>query len=137
MTTKDEHYQYLLNKLDKAVEEEYFLEATWLSYSVIEDRVESAYRNATGSMPQGLFGAKLNSLKSVLSTHEATRKAFFGDMLNRIEVWKDRRNDLMHDLGGALRPKVEIEKEIKEVGTEGKLLAREFCAAVWRQKKMI
>ncbi|WP_312199805.1 hypothetical protein [Anaerospora hongkongensis] len=135
-TSKQEHYEYLLSKLDQAIEAKYFLEATWIAYAVLEDRIESAIKNA-GATPRGMFGAKLAALGNLIPIHEATRKAFFGDIIKRISDWKDERNDLMHDLGNLVKPKEQLESDMKYVGSIGRDLAREVCATVRRQKNFI
>ena len=38
---KRRYYEMLIDRLDKAITAEFYLEATWISYGILEDRIES------------------------------------------------------------------------------------------------
>jgi len=123
-------------QIDRAIESEFYLEATWIAYAILEDRLVSALKESGGGPPIRMLGPKLGEIKSRQTTSLNMRKAFFGDMLDRLGSWKDRRNDLMHALADERIDVQAIDVEAKSVALEGKELAREFSAACRRFKKL-
>lgn len=62
-------YQQLLKRLEEAIDEGFFLEASWIAYAVIEDRICSALLK-TGGLPQDPNGKPLQMLGSKLKVLE-------------------------------------------------------------------
>ena len=140
MADKDFKYSTLIKRIDLALSHEFYLEASWIAYAILEDRLVSALRESGGAVNHNgkeifMMGLKLSELRNRMPTSLNLRKAFFGNMLDRLHVWKDKRNDLMHAMAGENHAVSDLDSIALEVATDGKELAREFCAACRRFKK--
>jgi hypothetical protein len=90
--SKIKSYQQLLNRLEEAIDAGFFLEASWIAYAVIEDRVCSALLKTEG-LPQDKNGKSLQMLGSKL---EVLAKRMHEDpilrsCLEKDEILKDRK----------------------------------------------
>ena len=132
---KDYKYSTLLKRIDEALEHSFYLEAAWIAYAVLEDRLVSALRESGSSPPIKMLGPKIVEIKRQMLDTPNLRKAFFGDMIDRLTAWKDLRNDLMHTMAGETKSIAEIDALAKDVAIMGRELARDFCAACRRFKK--
>ena len=135
MVDKNYKYKILVSRIDQAIDEEFFLEATWIAYAILEDRLVSALRESGGGPPIRMLGPKLGEVQSRAQNSINMRKAFFGDMLDRLDAWKDKRNDLMHALADERLDIPTIDQSTQSVAIEGRELARELAAACKRYKK--
>lgn len=129
-------YQTLILRIDQAIEDEFFLEATWIAYAILEDRLVSVLRESGADPTIRMLGPKLIAVQSKTQQSINMRKAFFGDMLDRLKAWKDKRNDLMHALADERQDIPDIDQAAQSVAIEGRDLAREFAAACRRFKKI-
>lgn len=101
--SKSKSYQQLLQRLEEAIEAVFFLEASWIAYAVIEDRVCSALLK-TGGLPQDkngkslqMLGSKLEVLAKRMGDDPILRSCLEKDeILKRVVYWKNKRNPLMH-----------------------------------------
>lgn len=137
--SKREHYEHLIDHLDKAHELGFHFEAAWLEYVIIEDRLSSAIR-IIGGTPPLMLGKKIGALEDALPDHRPLRQAFFGDLLDRIDAWKgnsgDRgRNYLMHQMADEAMPPEELHALCADLSERGAVLVRDVCSAVARLKK--
>lgn len=143
------HYSKLLERLDQAIDAEYFLEASWIAYAVVEDRTRSTLKHS-GGIPQvgpvnnrremWKISEKITTIRSRLGAgaHETNLKATVdGAMLDKLSAWTDRRNRLVHKLADEVDDPAGLAAEITGVAKDGKELARELCAAVMRLKKLV
>jgi hypothetical protein len=135
MTTKAEHYEVLLRRLSQARAAGCNLEAAWLGYTVVEDRVNSALTQA-GLAPGQKLGTKLSKLENLLKSERAYREAYFEPgLFASTRSWINRRNKLMHELASMLRPEPDLDAEFAAVAQQGEALARTFATAGRRLKK--
>ncbi|MBV1788344.1 hypothetical protein KQ940_09775 [Marinobacterium sp. D7] len=136
MADKYNKYRELISRIDLAIEGGFYLEATWIAYSILEDRLVSALKESGGGPPIRMLGPKIGEIKYRHTNSLKMRQAFFGDMIQRLSNWKDKRNDLMHALADERLDVPSIDAESKSVALEGRGLAREFSAACKRFKKL-
>ena len=134
MPDKREHYEYLFGRLTEAIKADFYLEAAWLAHAVIEDRINSALRESSTHRTGKLFG-NIKNLKKAKSTDSNLRGAFFDDLLERIDIWRKKRNKLTHALADEVKPISDLMDEYQELATTGEKLAREVASAVMRLKK--
>ena len=137
---KDYNYKVLISRLGEAIKDEFFLEASWLAYAILEDRLVSALDETGGAVtttgrPIRMLGPKLGEIKARQQSVLNLRKAFFGDMLDRLDAWKDQRNDLMHAMADESKSISEIVQLAQAVALSGRDLVPDFCAACRRLKR--
>ena len=129
---KYENYREQFNRLNSALRNGFNLEAMFIEYAIMEDRTESVLRHAemwdTYLKRRRNNGATLNSkIVFIQKQIEANRKQllcryFSDDLLDRILLWKDERNRLIHAL---LKQQLE-HNEIQMLAQQGKSLADEL-----------
>jgi len=143
LVDKDYKYKTLLSRIDDAMKDKFYLEATWIVYAILEDRLVSALNESGGAVDKKgkairMLGNKLVELKVRHKEKKSVnlRKAFYGDMFDRLGTWKDMRNELMHAMADETKGVVELDEMAFEAANIGRDLAREFCAACRRYKKL-
>lgn len=92
-------------QLKKAMKGGFYFEAIFLAYAIMEDRTESVLRHAGGiklvnSRNQPLkLSEKLRKIRSCSPFAEKyVRQRLTPELLDRIDAWRVRRNDLVHYL---------------------------------------
>ena len=129
---KYENYRKQYQCLHSALKNDFNLEAMFIEYAIIEDRTESILRHAgkweSYLKKRGIHGPTLNSKISYIQKQiESDRKnllnKYFSDnLLDRVLIWKEDRNRLIHAL---LKQKIEHD-EIPMLAEQGKQLADEL-----------
>lgn len=135
---KGQAYEDLLERLDVARHNDFHLEASWIAYALVEDRLNAALE-LTGGMPPStlMLGKKLKELRNRLSADSELRKATIaGKVLDEVEKWKDGRNPLMHSMAGEARPWPELQKEAEALSEGGRMVVRDVCSALMRLHKL-
>ena len=146
---KHENYREQFNRLKRALAAEFYLEAIFIEYSIIEDRTESIIRHAgkwdaylkklKGRDPT--LNSKINYITVQASSGDKLLKKYFPDpLLDEILAWKEERNRLIHAL---LKQTLTTEK-VSEIAHTGERLTKEirsratnFSRAVERKNKTI
>lgn len=98
---KYENYGEQMRRLKSALHSGFFLEAIFIEYAIIEDRLESALRHADAFNPekQRTITAKLGKLEKLCEAKKGlARKYFSPELIASIRTWKERRNPLVHEL---------------------------------------
>ena len=98
---KYENYRAQSRRLASALRSGFYLEAVFIEYAIIEDRLESALTHAGAFNPnrQGTITSKLKKLEKLCENKRGlARKFFSAELLAAIRAWKDRRNPLVHEL---------------------------------------
>ena len=98
---KYENYKEQFGRLKKALNNSFYLEAIFIEYAIIEDRLESVLRHSGKFNPER--HTSLNSKLNIVSkmTEEVkglARKYFSQELLEEIIIWKEARNKLIHAL---------------------------------------
>ncbi len=134
-------YRSFLSRMSEAQDASMYLEASWYAYAVLEDRLVSLLRNSGGvgekqggasGKPIRMMGPKLKELKRRAKSDRLLKENFEHDKLN---AWKDSRNNLMHAMGDATMSLPDIDESAKQLAEEGATLIREYAAACRRLKK--
>ena len=104
---KYENYKEQFKRLNKAMNNQFYLEAIFISYAIIEDRTESilhhagkwdAYLKRRGRY-QVTLDSKINYISNFAREKKSLLNKYFGDgILDEILEWKEKRNKLMHAL---------------------------------------
>ena len=126
---KYENYKEQFKRLNKALVNGFNLEAMFIEYAIMEDRTESILRHAgywdAYLKKRGNRDATINSKISYIqgkvnAGDKLLRKHFSDDLLDRILVWKEERNRLIH----ALLKQQFAHDEISELATKGNELVK-------------
>lgn len=126
---KYENYKEQFKRLNKALTNGFNLEAMFIVYAILEDRTESILRHGgwwdayiksrKGREPN--IDSKVKYIKKCAENKkEVLHKYFSDDLLDRVLVWKDKRNRLIH----ALLKQQLTDEEVIHLATEGSELAK-------------
>lgn len=102
---KNERYKDLMSKLKKSMNNEFYYEAIFIEYAILEDRTESLLRHANIDT-YDKNGEKLTLYKKLKAIENNNRfrkdryvlRHINGELINKLHLWKNKRNDLIHDL---------------------------------------
>ena len=146
---KHENYREQFNRLKKALIAEFYLEAIFIEYTIIEDRTESILRHANMwdacvKKQRGHFVTlekKIEYIKEIAREKKSIAHKYFSDsLLDEIIVWKEERNRLIH----ALLKQTLTTEEVSKIAHTGERLTKEirtratnFNRAVERKNKTI
>lgn len=134
-------YGTFISRMNSAYESGMYLEASWYAYAILEDRLVSLLQNSggvgqndggAGGKPIRMMGPKLKELSRRAKKDMLLKENFEHDKLN---AWKDSRNNLMHAMGDATMPITDIDTAAKKLAEDGQALVREYAAACRRFKK--
>lgn len=123
---KREKYAILMSKLKKATDNEYYYEAIFLEYAILEDRMESLLKHANIKYKEKdekslKLMKKINKMKSDKEfQNEYIKKHISNELLDNIIEWKRNRDKLMHN-------SVELEydnNQIKDIALLGECLIK-------------
>ncbi len=94
-------YTELMEKLNEALKNEFYYEAIFIEYAIIEDRTSSMLKHAKFS--QTTYSETLDNKLNVIKTspkfkNEYVEKHLTKEFIQRIYNWKKHRNDLIHKL---------------------------------------
>ena len=137
---KYENYRAQLGRLTHAISAHFYLEALFIEYAVMEDRLESILTHA------GVFRLdkhdtitrKLRRLEIQCQGDKTARKYFSPELLQSILDWKEKRNKFIH----SLMKQVFTGEELKEIVDQGQEIVKMlnnksscYKRALERQKK--
>lgn len=141
---KQLNYREQFKRLDKALNNNFYLEALFIEYAIMEDRTESIlrYEGNEIKVKEGSFisiNRKLDKIKKIAEQRKSLPERYFSDnLIECIQLWKDERNRMIH----ALMKQSLTTEELTELALEGKNLCRQLCnkannykRAVERRKK--
>ena len=99
---KYNNYKEQFKRLDKAINNNFYLEAMFIAYAIMEDRTESILSyEGNGISSKGFvsINRKLNKIKKIAERKGSLPAKYFSDFLiDEILEWKDKRNNLIHAL---------------------------------------
>lgn len=139
------NYKEQHERLNKALKNNFYLEAIFIEYAIIEDRLTSIlrYEDNTVKSKNGFVSIekKINKVRAISGEANGLAiKYFASDFLDTIENWKNRRNPLIH----ALMKQQLTTEELLNLATEGQAivkdlsrLSRNYKRAVERKAKKI
>ena len=125
---KKEKYLNLMSRLKRATDNEYYYEAIFIEYAILEDRTESLLKHAGKKFQENngnpfKISKKLNKLKSEKEFQTSyIRKHLTEELIEKIYEWKIQRDKLMHNIIN-LQYKND---EIKMLALNGECLVKKF-----------
>ena len=128
---KHENYREQFVRLKKALASEFYLEAIFIEYTIIEDRTESTLRHAgkwdAYLKKRGRYQVTLDSKIAYIQDFAREKKSiahkYFSDtLMDEILEWKEERNRLIH----ALLKQTLTTEEVSEIAHMGERLTKEI-----------
>lgn len=123
---KRNKYSNLMLKLKKATNNEYYYEAIFLEYAILEDRTESLLKHAKikyrkENEQSFKLIEKLRKIRERLEfQNKYIKKHLPNELIDKIIIWKRQRDTLMHDIVNMTYEN----KEIKDIALEGECLVK-------------
>ena len=126
---KYENYTEQFRRLNKALASGFNLEAMFIAYAIMEDRTESILRHGgywdSYMKKRGNRDATINSKITYIqgkanADDKLLHKYFSDDLLDRVLLWKEERNRLIH----ALLKQQFVHNEISELAAQGNELVK-------------
>ncbi|MBP6977465.1 MAG: hypothetical protein PHD61_06460 [Bacteroidales bacterium] len=134
-------YQKYIGQFEETIVKGYYFEAAWLEYVLLEDRLVSLLQSSGGEYkPNGkpilMMGPKIDELNSRMAENQVLKGHLeVDDLINRLQIWKNERNTLMHSMADGSLSITEIESKIKHLAKTGTKLTRDYASAAKRVKK--
>ena len=125
---KYHNYRTQFTRLNKALREEFYLEAIFIAYAIMEDRTESILRHtgkweAYEKSRKGhniTIDSKIRYIQKMAEQKKSLPNRYLADgTLQRILEWKEERNRMVH----ALLKQAVSDEELAALATTGKELA--------------
>ena len=136
---KQLNYREQFKRLDKALNNNFYLEALFIEYAIMEDRTESIlrYEGNEIKVKEGSFisiNRKLDKIKKIAEQRKSLPERYFSDnLIECIQLWKDERNRMIH----ALMKQSLTTEELTELALEGKILCRQLCNKANNYKRAV
>ena len=130
------NYRDQYNRLNKAMHYQFFLEALAIEYNIIEDRAEAILRYEGNSIKddKASIYKKLSKIKKIAEQKKSLAEKYFSDdLIDRILVWKDLRNDYIHKL----MKQTFHTGDLLIIAEEGEQLARQLSNRASNYKKAV
>ena len=115
---KHENYRMQMGRLSKAIKAEFYLEAIFIEYAVLEDRLESilVHSGKFNSEKHNTMDKKLKKVQEISREKKAVAYRYFSaELIQSIYDWKEKRNCLIH----ALMKQNLVSEDLKELALSG------------------
>ena len=131
------NYKEQTERLTRALKNEFYLEAIFIEYSILEDRTEAILKY-TGSFPkQNTFVSidrKITLIEKLAENKKAIIKNYFtNDIISELRDWRTKRNALIH----ALIKRNTTTYELKAIALEGQTLVKTMCRLSTNYKRKL
>lgn len=133
---KHENYREQMSRLTKAMKSQFYLEAVFIEYAVIEDRLTSIlrYTNDFNAEKHNTIVKKLNKLESIQRDKNGILKNYISDeLISEIHEWKNNRNTIVH----ALLNQTVSTDELKTFAEKGQELAKTLSSKATSYKRYL
>ena len=135
---KYENYRVQMSCLKSALRSHFYLEAIFIEYAIMEDRLEAILRHADKWHPkEGTFVSIDAKAKKVAKLAEEKKnpahRYFPPELTDGILAWKERRNQLIHAL---LKQSLRSE-DLLEVAEEGERLTKQLCSKATSHRRAL
>ena len=127
-----------MQRLKKAIGSDFYLEAIFIEYAVMEDRLESIIRHSgQWNYKDGSYVSIEIKIKKVAKIAEEKRSVahryFTPELTDAITEWKERRNKLIHAL---MKQQLSTE-ELRNVAEDGYSLVKKLCSKSTSYKRKL
>lgn len=119
---KHETYKMLMGRLKVAIDKEFWYEAIFLEYAMLEDRLHSVIIHGGETINNRMIDNIKKVRKMVEKQRSGIGKYFDGEILNEVNDWRDKRNGLVHSLA----TKEYDNDQVKKVAQDGHDIIKRF-----------
>lgn len=121
-TQKYENYRAQMGRLNHAINAHFYLEALFIEYAIMEDRLESilAHADVFRADKHNTITKKLRRLEALCQSDKTAKRYFSAELLQSILNWKENRNKYIH----ALMKHVFTGEELKETVDQGQEIVK-------------
>lgn len=120
------NYKVQSQRLKKAMEYGFLLEAVFIEYAMIEDRTEAILRyegNDIKSDNHVSIDRKIRKIKKIAEEKKSLAKKYFKEeFLDELIIWKDKRNQIMH----AMMKQALTTEGLLELAEDGQRLVKDL-----------
>lgn len=131
------NYKEQFKRLKKAIDNNFYLEAIFIEYAIIEDRAESILRYENNEIKSDSFVSidrKLKRISNLSENKKSLPHRYFSDgIINEILEWKECRNQMIH----ALMKQHLTTQALEELALTGERLAKELCKRSTNYKRAV
>ena len=124
---KYENYKEQSKRLNRAISAGFYLEALFIEFAIIEDRADSILLFENNSIKSDRFVSidrKLKKIQKIAEQKKSLPNRYFSDdLIDRILLFKDERNRMIHAL---MRQQLTTE-ELRDLALLGKELETTLC----------
>lgn len=116
---KYNNYKEQMGRLTKAINAHFYLEAVFIEYAVMEDRLQSFLVTSGVFNPEKHqnIGKKISKIRDLIREKKHPLNRYItAEQLDQITAWKDKRNPLIH----ALMKQSMTTESIAELADEGR-----------------
>lgn len=135
-TKKYLNYKEQMVRLKKAMAAQFFLEAIFIEYAVMEDRLESILRHSGVFNPErhSTIQAKLRRVSELRRAKKSLlNRSLSEELLQEIYHWKDERNRLIHAL---MKQDLHTE-DLKKFALHGQQIVKELNAKTTNYRRAL
>ena len=139
ITNQQKHLNYREQneRLIKAIKNQFYLEAIFIEYSIIEDRTESILRYTNRFPKQSSFVSldkKISLIEKVSEEKASVANQYFDvEFLEKIRDWKNMRNAIIH----ALMKRNVCTNDLLETALAGRQLVKDLCRISTNYKRKL
>lgn len=120
---KNKIYSDLMSKLKKSMSNEFYYEAIFIEFAILEDRTSSLLKHANKEYDDLTLNKKIWKIKSLsVFKDKYCKKHLTLELIDELYKWKNKRNQLIHDLIKSSYDNLDI----KGVAEEGYELVKMF-----------
>ena len=133
-TKKGKRFEMLISRADLALKLEFYLEASWILYSLLEERLKSlSISKLKLTMNRENFCECLESLALERKKNIIIEENLSEELLIKLNNWRLERNKIMHDLA-----KEDIDyNKVVIMAKEGRVLFADLTKALIKIKKSL
>lgn len=135
-TKKYLSYKEQMVRLKKAMAAQFFLEAIFIEYAVMEDRLESILRHSCVFNPErhSTIQAKLRRVSELRRAKKSLlNRSLSEELLQEISQWKDERNRLIHAL---MKQDLHTE-DLQKIALEGQQIVKQLNSKATNYRKAL
>jgi CO dehydrogenase/acetyl-CoA synthase alpha subunit len=143
--TKYQSYKYAFEKIDKAIELEFYLEAVVIAESIISDRLLSFLKKEYSHLIKSKLTIKSGLYELTKEWRLIDKKVLWKeaeDLISEINEWRNVRNSCAHAVakshpGTSTQPVDEFINQARDCAIRGKKLATYICSYTQKRKSEI
>lgn len=133
-TKKGITFKKYFSRVNEAIDNDFHLEATWIIYSLLEDRLKSLSIKKLGlSLDRDNVESTIIALKNEIKVNPMLSRELSFELLESLDKWRKERNNVFHFL---TQERID-EAKLRLISLNGEALLRQIASANMRVKKRL